>query len=134
MPEDIYVIYPEQSFVVEIFRGETVLQDCKDLVNRIWEDPAWHNNMRVIMDFRLSRLKLSYQDLLELTDFFIKSPLATKAAGALLVTTPQETALATIFGNKIQPYNQAAIFSTWDAAILFLQLSLPDPLPELGLI
>ena len=122
-----YSIYPGQSLVIERFTGITVREEFEAMVREIWKEPGWHKKMNILMDFRVSAMAYTPEDIKKLSQFFIASPDATEGRGAFLVSTPFETALSELFEQFISAHNRVATFSTWEAATAFLGVNMKDP-------
>ena len=122
-----YSIYPEHSLIIEHFSGHTTREEFENMCHELWQEPEYHNQMNVMMDFRKSEMLYSAEDIKELSMFFKTAPSATKGRGAVLVSSPRETALADLFTLEMASNNLVRTFTTWPAACSFL--GVPD-LPE----
>ncbi len=132
LPDDTvaysFLIHPDKSLIVARYIGPTTVQDMRNLATEIWSHPGYDPTYSGILDYREAILDASPDGIHEVCQYFCESAQSSRGKCSILSTCPLETALNTIFMQRMECHNIIMVCCTWDTACRFLGVWLPDHL------
>ncbi len=121
-----YLILPEKKLIIGKFAGPTRAEDIKGLLMKIWSDPLFDRTFHMLIDFTRAVLKLGMLEVTVLCDAIMSIAGGAMGSAAIIASGPVGTALAMLFSKGISLITPSEVFSTWDAALDFLGVDLPE--------
>ncbi len=121
-----YLILPEKNLIIGKFSGSTGADDIKGLLMQIWSDPLFDRAFHMVMDFTRAALKIGMAEVTMLCDSIMSVADGVMGSAAIIASGPVGTALAMLFSKGISLITPSGVFSTWDAALNFLGVDLPE--------
>lgn len=121
-----YLILPEKNLIIGRFEGPTGAHDIKGLLVEIWSDPLFDRAFHMVMDFTRAALKIGMAEVTMLCDSIMGVAGGVMGSAAIIASGPVGTALAMLFSKGIALITPSEVFSTWDAALDFLGVDLPE--------
>jgi hypothetical protein len=118
--KNVFVIYPEHSLIIETFYGPVNMEIFMELVEELWDDPAYDRSMDVIVDLSRAKMAMSPAQLDEFAGKFIHSERSLIGRAAILASKPLETAISLLLRDKMKVHQPIAVFATMEAALGFL--------------
>ncbi|MFD2110857.1 hypothetical protein [Thiorhodococcus fuscus] len=123
-------IYPERRLVVGRFAGPIDYQDVIAWVKDAMGEETFSSDYDGVVDLRRSTLKEARPDRARFVANYTIDEGFTQGRWAILVDRPKETALSYIFSSIAAGRYPVQVFSTTDAASIYLRRDLSDLLPE----
>lgn len=120
-----YVILPEQRCVVSRFSGSVSPQDVMAGSEKIWSDPAYERSYHVLCDLTRVVIHGTPADVKPLVNFY-RRPETSTGLWAAIFSMPNLTALGYLFRAALPVPGRFGIFSSWDGACDYLQISIPQ--------
>jgi hypothetical protein len=121
-----YLILPEKNLIVGKFSGPTGAHDIKGLLMQIWSDPLFDRAFHMVLDFTRAALKIGMAEVTMLCESIMSVADGVMGSAAIIASGPVGTALAMLFSKGISLVTPSEVFSTWDAALDFLGVDLPE--------
>lgn len=121
-----YLILPEKKLIIGKFEGPTGSEDIKRLLMEIWSDTLFDRAFHMVMDFTRAALNIGMAEVTMLCDAIVGIAGGVMGRAALIASGPVGTALAMLFSKGISLITHSEVFSTWDAALDFLGVDLPE--------
>jgi len=116
-------IYPEKELNVITFDGVVDFDQVRKSIEDLVAHPDFRPEFRGVVDHRRSTIRMSPKEVREVAGF-VKVPDATHGRWAMLVDTPQATALAGIYVSEIESQHEETLFSTVAEAARYLKIDL----------
>ena len=121
-----YLILPDKELVIGRFNGPTGAQDIQQLLHDIWADPLYQRAFHLLLEFSKAVLRIGVAEVTMICDFMVSVAEGVMGKAAIIASGPMATALAMILSKGISLIAPSAVFSTWDGAMKFLGVDLPD--------
>lgn len=121
-----YLILPEKQLMIGRFTGPTNAKDIRMLLHEICADPLFDRAFHLLLDFTRAALKIGIAEVTMLCDAMMSVAGGVMGGAALIASGPTGTALAMLVSKGISLFTPSRVFSTWDAAVGFLGVNLPE--------
>jgi len=121
-----YLILPEKNLVIGSFEGPTGAGEIKGLLHEIWADPLFDRAFHMVLDFTRAILKIGMAEVAMVCQSMVSIAEGVMGSAAIIASGPVGTALAMLLSKGISLIAPSAVFSTWDAAMDFLGVDLPE--------
>ncbi|MFA7344451.1 MAG: hypothetical protein WC003_09115 [Terrimicrobiaceae bacterium] len=121
-----YLILPEKKLIIGRFVGPTGLEDILKLLKKIWSDPLFDRAFHLLVDFTRAALKIGMGEVTALCHSMMAVADGVMGYAAIIASGPAGTALAMLISKGISLITPSSVFSTWDAAVDFLGVDLPE--------
>ena len=122
----VYHILPDKALIIGRFAGPTGAEDIQQLLHEVRADPLFDRAFHMLMDFSAAVLRIGVSEVMLLCDFVLSIAEGVTGRTAIIASGPIATALAMIFSKGTSLIAPSAVFSTWDAALKFLGVDLPE--------
>ena len=121
-----YLILPEKKLIIGRFSGLVGADDIKRLLLEIWADPRFDRAFHMLMDFSKAALRIGMAEVTMLCHSIMTVAEGVMGSAAIIASGPVGTALAMLLSKGLSLFTPSAVFSTWDAALNFLGVDLPE--------
>jgi hypothetical protein len=116
-------IYPELALSAITFQGLVDFELVQKSIEELGAHPDFSPDYRGVVDHRKSDIRMSPSEVRQVASM-VQSTDTTRGRWAMLVDTPQVTALGTIYVEAIQGQHEETLFSTIEAASNYLEIDL----------
>ncbi len=117
-------IHPEQALIVVTVSGTVDVEEILSSIHALRLDANYNNQFKAVWDFRTLDGAHGLDAVQDIVGGIGQLPGAPPAMSAMLVGTPRNTALATLYGQLAQHLHQSKAFSTVNAAGTWLDVNL----------
>lgn len=117
-----YEIFDSLQVIKEVYTGAIDIAFFEATVAALSADPQFSRGLNALTDFRGCQFLFSPDDLYEFRHFYLRICGQASSRSALVVDTPRETALCIVFKQQAAGCRDIEVFSTREAAELWLGL------------
>lgn len=103
------------------------MEDIKLFMHRVCADPLFDRTFHTLVDFTKAVLQIGLAEVTMLCEFILSVAKGKMGSAAIIASGPVGTALAMLFSKSLSLFAPSAVFSTWEAALDFLGVDLPEP-------
>ena len=117
-----YEIFDNLQVIREAYTGAIDIAFLKAAVAAVSADPQFSRRLDALTDFRGCQFLFSPDDLYEFRHVYLRICGQASSRSALVVDTPRETALCIVFKQQVAGCRDIEVFSTREAAEVWLGL------------
>lgn len=123
-----FKVIHELKLMIVVHYGDKNHQDFINTREAVFNHPDFQYNYSIVIDFILSRLKITTEELNELTNYFITTEIPHEEPKmAYITTTPKQVAFTTLYNQKMGiSEKQFVIVSTLNKALYWLNIDIEN--------
>jgi len=119
-----YKINNKERIIYNYFKGILRVDELESAVLKLSKDSSFDPHYNILTDLRECLFELRPQEMEQFIRIFKEKFSKGKGKSAIIIDTPIETAISTIFQDLVKNVRRIQIFSTDEAAIAWLKSNL----------
>ena len=119
-----YKINDDERIIYQFYKGTFRIEDLESAILKLTKDSSFNPDYNILTDLRKCKFEFRPGELENFLKIFKKTLGSNSGRGAIIIDSPIETAISQIFQDLVKKIRSVEIFSTSEAAIVWLQSSL----------
>lgn len=115
-----YNIDQKEKMIYHFISGDCDIDDFENAANKLIGDENFDQQYNILNDLSRCRFKFRHENLDRFVQFFIEQFGSRTGKSAIVVESPVETAVASLFQKRVEETRKIHLFSTYKAAIDWL--------------
>ena len=115
-----YHIDTEKGIMTHSFHGDVYIKDWEQERLKSLSDADYHPTFNVLVDMQGATMKSEPEEIEKFVPLLKATPESYGIKHALLVDSPNETAMAMIYQDCVKTLRNVKVFSTYEAAVEWL--------------
>ena len=116
-----YKINDKEGIIYQFYKGKIRINDLEAAILKLSKDRSFNPDYNILTDLRDCIFDFRPQDLEHFFKIFKEIFGKSRGKSAVILDTPIETAISTIFQDLVKTVRRIKIFSTYEAAIVWLK-------------